>query len=70
MIKIYGADWCGPCQASKKMCEDLGLEYEFHPFENHQSMFAENGWRSIPQIFVDDEHIGGYTDLVAMYNEE
>ncbi len=64
MVQIYGADWCGPCQQSKKWCEETGKDFEFFEYTDLIEVFTENGWKTIPQIFVDGEHIGGYDDLV------
>jgi glutaredoxin 3 len=67
MVTIYGAVWCGPCQNAKLLCETKGIEYTFIDIQQDkdaQDMFTEKGFKTVPQIFIDEEHIGGYDDLV------
>ena len=73
IVTIYGAEWCAPCQRTKKLCEDRGYEYEFifaqiDPVA--KELFAEKGWKTIPQIFVDDEYIGGAEEFFKIYQNK
>jgi glutaredoxin 3 len=67
MITIYGAIWCGPCQSAKHLCKERGYDYIFVDVQANkeaQDMFTEQGFKTVPQIFIDEEHIGGYDDLM------
>lgn len=69
-IEIFGSNWCEPCRNAKKLLEKLGKEYTFFDVtdnQEHYELFTEkfNGKRpaTIPQIFINEEHIGGYDNL-------
>lgn len=67
MIKIYGKDNCGYCNMAKQLCEQKGLEYEYLSLgldylrDEFFEMFP--GARTFPQITMEGENIGGYTEL-------
>ena len=67
MIKIYGKDNCGYCNMAKQLCEQKGLEYEYLSLglDYLQDEFFEMfpGARTFPQITMEGENIGGYTEL-------
>ena len=66
--KIYSTAWCGWCDSAKSLLEDLGIPYE-EVLLNSDLAIAEfkincPGLTSVPQIFLDEEHIGGYKELL------
>ena len=70
-VLIYTKNWCGYCRAAKQLLEKLGLSYREIDVTTDQAGYAEmvqkaDGRTSVPQIFIDGEGIGGYTDLYAM----
>ena len=68
MITIYGAEWCAWCKKAKELAEDRQLRYEWKDVED-PDVYDEMKSRipsaktSIPQIFWDKRHVGGYTDF-------
>jgi len=68
-IEIYGADWCGHCVKAKELCKEKELDFTFKNVTETPSYLDELTERlgvrpsTIPQIFIDGEHIGGYTEL-------
>lgn len=65
-VKIYGKQGCGFCEKAKALCDlyELGYEYLDATFDEEVLDFLiEKGFRTVPQIFISGEHIGGYTDL-------
>jgi glutaredoxin 3 len=67
-ITIYTKDWCGYCHAAKHLLTQLGYQYTdidvTHDVARYQEMRGKAKGRStVPQIFVNGESIGGYTDL-------
>lgn len=68
-IQIYTKDYCQFCLRAKEVFAREGWEYEEIDITQDPAAFAELKKRSklmtVPQIFVGDEFIGGYTDLVA-----
>ncbi len=69
-VTIYGTAWCGPCKQAKMLCETKDIPYVFINVEEDtdaRQMFSNNGFRTVPQVYVGDDHIGGYDDLVSFF---
>lgn len=69
MIIIYGNDLCGYCLAAKRLAESRNLKYEFRNTDedrNYNDLKLKlNDFKTIPQIWWHDKHIGGYDDFAA-----
>ncbi len=70
-IEIYNSPFCGFCNAAKKLLEKKGVAYtEFDVMMNgakRREMTERSGGRkSVPQIFVDGEHLGDCMDMMEM----
>ncbi len=70
MIKIYTTSWCPYCVAAKRLLADRGKEFEEINIEeqdmSREDLYEITGGRSVPQIVIDDETIGGYDNLVEL----
>ena len=70
-IIIYTKEWCPYCRAAKALLSEKGASFteislEKHPAER-EAMIARSGGRtSVPQIFIDERHVGGSDDLHAL----
>jgi len=66
-IRMYSTTWCGYCVRAKALLEQRGLEYEEILMDDdpafRQKMLDMTGRWTVPQIFIDDSPIGGYTEL-------
>ena len=69
-IKVYTKDYCPYCDRAKNLLKNKGLAFEVIDVENDEKLFeelkAKTGLRTVPQIFVGDQLICGFTDLKAM----
>jgi glutaredoxin len=69
MVTIYGKPSCGYCVMAKTLCEQKGVEYEYLTLQEDYTTeeFFEKfpTARTFPQITMDGEAIGGYTELEA-----
>lgn len=67
-IEMYTQDLCGYCTAASKEFEERGWEYigrNIKHEDNKQELLKRlPNVKTVPQIWIDDEHIGGYTDLI------
>ena len=64
MIKLYGADWCGPCGQLKNALKNKGIEYEYINVDDHAEEVALLGIRAIPVIVREDcERISGFPGI-------
>lgn len=70
-IKVYSKGYCPYCKAAKALLTSKGLAYEeidvLESPERFKEMLALSNRRTVPQIFFDNEHIGGHSDLVDYY---
>ncbi|MFK5986264.1 MAG: glutaredoxin 3 [Pseudomonadota bacterium] len=66
-VKIYKTANCSFCRNAIKLLSNKGVEIEeidIEQFpEKRQEMIDLAGGDSVPQIFVNDNHIGGFDDL-------
>lgn len=69
-IVIYSTPFCGFCTAAKALLNAKGVAFEeidlFEDPARRQEMIERTGRRTVPQIFIGADHIGGYDDLQAL----
>jgi glutaredoxin 3 len=68
-IRIYGTNSCAWCGAARMLLKRKGLDFEdvlVGDLKTRREMEQLSGRRSVPQIFIGTEPIGGYDDLVAL----
>ena len=73
-ITIYTGPLCGFCDAAKKLLARNNAEYKEINIATVDGAMDEmiikaKGKRTVPQIFFDDQHIGGYDDIRALEKE-
>ena len=67
-ITIYSGPLCNFCDAAKRLLSRNNLEFKEIDISVKDGLRDEmikkaNGKRTIPQIFFDDHHVGGYIEL-------
>ena len=67
-IEIYTKAFCGYCARAKRLLDIKGADYEEYDITMGGPKRAEmlqraNGRTTVPQIFIDDRHVGGSDDL-------
>ena len=64
---VWSKDSCPFCVQAKALLEARGIEYEernvSRDWTKEQLLEAVPTARTLPQIFLDDNYIGGFTDL-------
>ena len=73
-ITIYTGPHCNYCDAAKRLLTRNNIKYNIIDISSKEGLRDEmikkaNGKRTIPQIFFDDEHIGGYDEVRALEKE-
>ena len=73
-VKIYTGPLCTFCDAAKKLLARNNVEYSEINIATVDGAMDEmitkaNGKRTVPQIFFDNQHIGGYDDIRALEKE-
>ncbi|MFQ6605108.1 MAG: glutaredoxin domain-containing protein [Fidelibacterota bacterium] len=70
MIKIYTTSWCPYCVAAKRLLTERGKEFEEIDIEaqgiSREDLVKITGGRSVPQIVIAGNPIGGYDNLTAL----
>lgn len=73
MITIYSKDYCPYCVKAKALLSSLGATFEevdiTHSPEIIMELVKKSGLRTVPQIFVWDECLGGY-DAIALLHAD
>ena len=69
-IEVYSTAVCPYCVAAKNLLKSKGLDWsevrvDANPAQRDLMLQRSGGRRTVPQIFVNDQHVGGYDDLVA-----
>lgn len=69
-IRMYTTAWCGYCERAKDLLRRRGLEWEeirVDELPDFRARLQEltGGW-TVPQIVIDGEPIGGYTELMGL----
>ncbi len=69
-VTLYSTTYCGYCSAAKRFFEAKGVAYTEVDLtgddEGRDKLRARTGRTTVPQIFIGETHVGGYTDLVAL----
>ncbi len=70
-VTIYTKMYCGFCDAARQLLEQKRASFEEIPVDGDRSKQSAmrdraNGRSTVPQIFIDDAHIGGCDELYAL----
>jgi glutaredoxin 3 len=70
-VDIYTTMWCPYCSRAKSLLERKGVAYHEISLDEEPNRRAEmvqrsHGGRTVPQIFINGEHIGGCDDMMAL----
>ena len=70
-VRMYTTGWCPYCQRAERLLAAKGV----HDLERirvdlepglREAMVRETGRRTVPQIYIGTEHVGGFDDLAAL----
>lgn len=69
-VLMYATGWCPFCERARQLLAGKGVDFEEIDVDTRPEARAEMQLRSrrhtVPQIFVDETHIGGYDDLYEL----
>ena len=70
-VEIYTKIMCGFCTRAKRLLEMKKVGFEEHPVDFDSTKKAEmieraGGRMTVPQIFINGRHVGGWDDLMAL----
>ena len=72
-VEIYTKSWCPNSFRAKAVLDAVGAQYEEYDVEEQPARETEMGQRvgsavEVPQIFIDDKHVGGSLELGALFD--
>ena len=70
-IEIYTSPFCGFCYQAKSLLNDKGVDYvevdiSSQPKRHSEMIERAGGLQTVPQIFIDNQHIGGCDELYEL----
>ena len=73
-VVIYTGPMCNFCSAAKHLLNKKKVSYEeidigYDEKKREEMLKKSNGAKTIPQIFIEEKHIGGYVELKALENK-
>jgi glutaredoxin 3 len=73
-ILLYTTPFCGYCRAAKTLLRNKALDFEeidvaFDAEKRAEMVQRAGGLRTVPQIFINRRHVGGYDELAALERE-
>ena len=74
-VEIYTKGHCPYCHHAKALLTQKGVSFQEYAIDVQPELRDEmiqraNGGRTVPQIFIDDQHVGGCDDLVALEQQQ
>lgn len=71
---IWSKDFCGYCDLAKRLLEQKGIKYEERKigtgWTKEQLLESVPTARTVPQIFLGEEYVGGFDDLKQRFDQE
>jgi glutaredoxin 3 len=69
-VKIYTREGCGYCTAAIRLLRAKGVEFQHIDASGDPTtrrwLVEVTGQTTVPQIFINDRPVGGYTDIRAL----
>ncbi|MBO9623626.1 MAG: glutaredoxin 3 [Sphingomonas sp.] len=70
-VEIYTKAFCPYCHRAKHLLDGKGVDYveydiTFDGAKRQEMIQRANGRTTVPQVFIDERHIGGSDDLAAL----
>ena len=69
-IELYGTEYCSFCAAARMLLKKKGLQWQEIPVSRdpdaRREMEARGGSRTVPQIFIDGQPVGGFDELYEL----
>jgi glutaredoxin 3 len=70
VVTLYVSDWCPYCERAKGLLTQKNVVFNEINVEEQpmfrEDMIARSKQRTVPQIFIGDQHIGGCDDLFEL----
>ena len=72
-VTIYTTNYCPYCRQAEKFLHDKGVPFKQVDVTEDDAMRVKlvelTGQRTVPQIFIGEESIGGYSDMMKLHSK-
>ncbi|MEP4890509.1 MAG: glutaredoxin 3 [Aliiglaciecola sp.] len=73
-VELYTKGYCPYCHRAKALLEEKGVAFDEYRIDQNPDLrdtmiTRANGGYTVPQIFIDDHHIGGCDDMFALESQ-
>jgi glutaredoxin 3 len=69
-VVVYTTDWCPYCRAAEALLRGKGVDYRRVDVSGDREirrwLLEATGQRTVPQIFINGQPVGGFDDINAM----
>jgi glutaredoxin 3 len=73
-VLMYTTPWCGYCSAARELLRSKNVDFEEIDVSMDSKLRAEmvekTNRTSVPQIFINEQHIGGYSDMAELEQKD
>ena len=73
-VTIYSKDSCSFCEKAKDLLKEYSYSYQEKNIKDPEArqdlLVLAPEVKTVPQIFIDSKHIGGYSDLVKYLEKQ
>ncbi len=70
VVEVYASKFCPYCHWARRLLDRKGVAYKLYDVDGNAALRQEMNKRSrrssVPQIFLDDMHIGGFDELSSL----
>jgi len=71
-ISMYSTGWCYYCTMARELMQSLGVEWTETDIDqagiSRQQLFELTGGRTVPQIVINGQPVGGYRELSRLHS--
>ncbi|GAB2677293.1 glutaredoxin 3 [Aliiglaciecola sp. 3_MG-2023] len=73
-VELYTKGYCPYCHRAKALLEEKGVAFDEYRIDQNPDLrdtmiTRANGGYTVPQIFINDQHIGGCDDMYALESQ-
>ena len=73
-VDLFYTRWCGYCRAARRTLESRSIPFRLHDLTSSprevQALKSRTGHPTMPQIFLDDELLGGFDEFRVLLQEK
>jgi len=72
-VRLYTVGNCPECETIRRMLEELDIDYQLRDVTKdpyRKEVVELTGCYSVPQLVIENEHIGGFEEVMDLYRSK